>query len=168
MKRWMPWRALGLTLVVIALLGLIPVATAAMEFSDPRGDVMNASGPTSGGDIVRVRVSNDARSVTFAVTFARRPKNLYFLVVLLDFDHHRSGGHFWRDAELRLETNGPTPGNPGFADAADAWLFRPGGSAWDTVAGVRDEGKTAWIRVPRRFSVRHRSDDGERVLSRHR
>lgn len=164
----MPWRALGLKLGVIAVLGLIPVALAATEFSDPRGDVMNASGPTSGGDIVRVRVSNDTRSVTFEVTFARRPKNLYFLVVLLDFDHHRSGGHFWRDAELILETQGPTPGNPGFADAASAELrLQPNGIATDTVANVRDKGKTAWIRVPRRFWVHHRSDDGARVLSLH-
>ena len=74
----MPCRAFVLSLGVIAVLGPIPLAMAATEFSDPRGDVMNApSDRMGGGDIVRVRVSNDAQSVTFAVTFARRPTNLF-------------------------------------------------------------------------------------------
>jgi hypothetical protein len=102
--------------LLLSLLAICGVALGAKAFSDPAGDVQGGSGP----DVVGVKLSNTASTLTFRVRFASAPplrvstreKWVDMLLIGLDVPPLgpppvRSGGE-WRGADFALGTHGPS------------------------------------------------------------
>jgi hypothetical protein len=139
----------------LATVGLLcGVATAAKTYPDRPGDVTGGSGP----DIVSVRVSSTAASITFRVRFAHAPplrvsaRGGWVDMLLVGIDVPPLGprpsapGGEWPGADFALGTHGPS---------TTGRLVRLGDgmppSAWQ-VATVRiaTRGSTVTLSIPRR------------------
>jgi hypothetical protein len=137
-------RAAAAMLALASLLLSATVASAGpagARYRDPRGDYTRPPRYIVHPDIISLRVTNTASSLQFDINFARAPRELNSVDVLLDTDPHRApgiGGGRFRRADVRLTE-----------DVFDAYRAGTRKRAWVYIAAVV-YGPVAWVRASAR------------------